>query len=111
MGWIQELYETYENSKELVGLVDETGNVLLPIGHSTQNAQVEVAINLDGEFQEAGKIEDKGRAVTIIPVTEDSGTRSSGIAPVSYTHLDVYKRQVRDYDDLRIPVLQTVTGA
>lgn len=81
MGWIQELYETYENSKELVGLVDETGNVLLPIGHSTQNAQVEVAINLDGEFQEAGKIEDKGRAVTIIPVTEDSGTRSSGIAP------------------------------
>lgn len=43
--------------------------------------QVEVAINLDGEFQEAGKIEDKGRAVTIIPVTEDSGTRSSGIAP------------------------------
>ena len=47
MGWIQELYETYENSKELVGLVDETGNVLLPIGHSTQNAQVEVAINLE----------------------------------------------------------------
>ncbi|WP_343248604.1 type I-C CRISPR-associated protein Cas8c/Csd1 [Diplocloster hominis] len=81
MGWIQELYETYENSRELVGLVDDTGNVLLPIGHSTQNAQVEVAIDLDGEFQEAGKIEDKSKAVTIIPVTENSGARSSGIAP------------------------------
>ena len=35
---------------------------------------------MDGNFKSARKVE-KAESVTIIPVTEDSGTRSSGIAP------------------------------
>lgn len=80
MGWMQILYETYEKSRTYVGREDLKGCILLPIAHSTQNAQIEIAINLKGEFQSARKVE-KAEAVTIIPVTEDSGSRSSGIAP------------------------------
>ena len=80
MGWMQALFDTYEKSAPLVGIEDETGCILLPIAHSTQNAQIEVAVNLDGEFKSACRVE-KAQAVTLIPVTEDSGSRSSGIAP------------------------------
>lgn len=80
MGWIQVLYETYEKSREYIGKKDPKGCILLPIAHSTQNAQIEIVIDLNGSFISARRVE-KAEAVTIIPVTEDSGTRSSGIAP------------------------------
>lgn len=80
MGWIQALYETYEKSRNLVGKADGAGHILLPIAHSTQNAQLEVVIDLKGNYKSARVVE-KADAVTIIPVTEDSGSRSSGIAP------------------------------
>jgi len=80
MGWINALYETYENCSEMIGRIDDDETVLLPISHSTQNAQIEMTIDINGNFVRAKKV-DKEDAVTIIPVTEDSGTRSSGIAP------------------------------
>lgn len=80
MGYWQDLYETYEYAKNWVGKPDKKDFILLPIAHSTQNAQIEVAVNLKGEFKSARKVE-KAQAVTVIPVTEDSGSRSSGIAP------------------------------
>ena len=92
LGYWQDLCETYEYAKKLVGKVqlrkkkgkdekeEEEAIILLPMAHSTQNAQIEVGINLRGEFIEA-RIVEKSKAVTVIPVTEDSGSRSSGIAP------------------------------
>ena len=80
MGLMQELYKTYEHSLDLVGRADSRGRTLLPIAHSTANAQIEIAIDLDGAIKGAKQVE-KVQAVTIIPVTEDSGSRSSGIAP------------------------------
>ena len=81
MSWIQKLYDTYENCKSEVGVVGTDDKTpLLPIAHSTQNAQIEVVLNDNGDFRRASIIE-KDKAVTIIPVTEDSATRSSGIAP------------------------------
>ena len=80
LSWIEELYKTYESCTSLVGEPDDSGYVLLPIAHSTQNAQIEVVISLKGDFLRASLL-DKEHANTIIPVTEDSGTRSSGIAP------------------------------
>lgn len=77
MSWMEELYNVYEqncgreNGKE----------VLLPVSHSTANAQIEVTLMENGDFLSARRIEDKGDSVTIIPVTEDSGARSSGVAP------------------------------
>lgn len=78
MAWIEKLYRTYEHSLQQVGIEDNKGVILLPIAHSTQNAQIEIAIDLKGEWKGA-RIVEKPRAVTIIPVTEDSGSRSSGI--------------------------------
>ena len=80
MGYWQILNQTYEKAREYVGKKDSTGMILLPIAHSTQNAQVEIALGLSGQWKGAKKVE-KADAVTIIPVTEDSGSRSSGIAP------------------------------
>lgn len=80
MSWIQVLNNTYDKAGKYIGVKDQKDCVLLPIAHSTQNAQIEIAIDLDGNFKSARKVE-KAESVTIIPVTEDSGTRSSGIAP------------------------------
>jgi len=82
LSWIHKLYDTYENCMNEVGVAgtDEKRITLLPIAHSTQNAQIEVVINGAGDFLRARVLE-KDESVTIIPVTEDSATRSSGIAP------------------------------
>jgi CRISPR-associated protein Csd1 len=80
MGYMQILNETFEKSRRYVGVKDQGGFILLPIAHSTQNAQIEIVLGLSGEWKSARKVE-KAEAVTIIPVTEDSGSRSSGIAP------------------------------
>lgn len=80
MGYMQVLHETYNKSRSYVGRTDHKDCILLPIAHSTQNAQLEVVIGMAGEWKSARKVE-KAEAVTIIPVTEDSGSRSSGIAP------------------------------
>ena len=92
LGYWQDLCETYEYAKHLAGKVELRNKkgkdgkeeieeiILLPVAHSTQNAQIEVAISLRGNFREA-RIVEKRNAVTVIPVTEDSGSRSSGIAP------------------------------
>ena len=81
MAWLKTLAETYDVYADLAG-VDKNGQaVLLPISHSTFNAQLEVTLDEEGKFQGARKL-DKGKdAVTIIPVTEDSAARSNGIAP------------------------------
>ena len=55
---------------------------MLPIAHSTANAQIEITINAMGQLLACAKVE-KGNEVTIIPVTEDSASRSSGVAPHS----------------------------
>ena len=81
MAWLKTLAETYDVYSHLAGVEKNDQAVLLPISHSTFNAQIEAAIDLDGNFQSAKKLEKGNGAVTIIPVTEDSAARSSGIAP------------------------------
>lgn len=81
MAWLKTLAETYDVYSDLVGVEKNGQAVLLPISHSTFNAQIEVTIDQDGNFQGARKLEKGNDVVTIIPVTEDSAARSSGIAP------------------------------
>ena len=86
MNWIQSLYETYENCKNMIGIVEnsEEGNEqvpLLPICHTTQKAHIEITLDAQGEFRRA-RVVDKDEARTIIPCTEKSaGGRTSGPAP------------------------------
>lgn len=80
MSWSKQLVDTYDYCNKYVG-VEKEGMMLLPIGHSTQNAQITVSLYEDGSYCSATLIENKEEAVTVIPVTEDSGSRSSGITP------------------------------
>ena len=107
MNWLNELYDLYEKNQDLAGemkSVDrktkkgivKTSLVLLPISHTTVTAQITVTIDTDGNFIHAEPVtkEDK---LTIIPVTEDSGGRTSGKAP--HPLCDNLKYLAGDYMD------------
>lgn len=84
MSWISMLCEVYDNCQSEIG--KKTANermegVLLPIAHSTAEAQLDIFIDNEGNFIRAQKIP-KEDATTLIPVTEDSASRSSGISPM-----------------------------
>lgn len=81
MAWLKTLAETYDVYSDLAGVVHNDQPVLLPISHSTFNAQIEVTIDENGNFLKSQKLDKGSDVVTIIPVTEDSAARSSGIAP------------------------------
>ena len=82
LAWMKVLADTYDTYENLVGVCRDDQPVLLPIAHSTANAQIEITINAMGQLLACAKVE-KGNEVTIIPVTEDSASRSSGVAPHS----------------------------
>ncbi len=95
MGWIQKLYETYENCRRAVGNeTDESKVPLLPICHTTQKAHIEVVIDGDGNFKRA-RVVPKDEARTIIPCTESSGGRTSG--PVAHPLCDKLQYIAQDY--------------
>ncbi|HOI13303.1 MAG TPA: type I-C CRISPR-associated protein Cas8c/Csd1 [Methanoculleus sp.] len=82
MTWISRLCETYDNCSANVLNAGKEKD-LLPIGHTTQYAQIEIVLDADGNFlsaralnKDAGKDEDGSEAVTIIPCTEDSANRT-----------------------------------
>lgn len=79
MAWLKTLAETYDLFDDLAG-VDKDEQILLPLAHSTFNAQIEVIIDEEGIFIDSKKVE-KADAVTIIPVTEDSAARANGNCP------------------------------
>lgn len=83
MTWILDLYQTYEDNIDQVGIpVVRNGKefALLPVGHAYRNAQIEVRVTPKGEFYDA-KVVDKKHAPTMIPVTDGSGSRTSGVVP------------------------------
>ena len=75
------LVHVFDLNENLAGVVKHGQPVLLPLSHSTFNAQIEVAIDGEGNFLNSKKLEKGLDVVTIIPVTEDSASRGSGIAP------------------------------
>ncbi len=87
VSWTDELYKIYEfNSDREFG---ENEPVMLPVAHSTANAQIEITIDLEGNFKGAKTVE-KSDAVTVIPATEDSATRSSGICAMPFADKLIY---------------------
>ena len=57
MAWLKTLAETYDVYGHLAGVDKNEQAVLLPVSHSTFNAQIEVALDLDGNFQNSQKLE------------------------------------------------------
>lgn len=80
MSWVEELARVYELC---CGTDSDEGNVMLPVGHTTNNAQLTVSLNSDGTIPISGFAVrvPKEDEVTVIPATESSMSRSSGIAP------------------------------
>lgn len=81
MAWLKTLADTYDVYSELAGVVKNDQPVLLPLSHSTFNAQIEVTLDEEGNFIGSKKLDKGPDVITIIPVTEDSAARSSGITP------------------------------
>lgn len=81
MSWIQKLYETYENCESMAGIAtNDSKATLLPICHTTQNAQIEIAIDSQGNFLRT-RVIPKKETVTLIPCTEESAGRANVEAP------------------------------
>ena len=66
------------------------GTVLLPVSHSTANAQIEVTLKQDGSFESARALSKEEGLNTIIPVTEDSGGRTSGVCAMPLADKLIY---------------------
>lgn len=84
LGWIETLSRTYDACSSLVGVELDGGLTLLPLSHSTANAQIELTVDMDGNpvRELTSVVEKNGRnEVTVIPVTEDSAARSNGNFP------------------------------
>lgn len=96
MGWIQKLYETYENCQSMIGAETENNKPpLLPVAHIFQQAQIEIIIDEEGNFIGANLVS-KNDTGTIIPCTEESGGRSGSI-PKSHPLCDKLQYIARDY--------------
>ena len=100
MSWLLNLYETYQSNLDRVGKIELKANeqsfMLLPISHTTQTAHIEVRVTEDGEFHSA-EVVDKGSASTVIPTTEESASRTSGV--VAYPLHDKLGYVAGDYAD------------
>lgn len=87
MSWLEKCYETYENCQQEIGIQkfqaegDKRSYVpLLPVAHTTQLVNIEVELDQNGDFQDA-RLLAKDEQTTIIPCTEESSARTSGIVP------------------------------
>ncbi len=80
MGWMTQLYKTYENLTTNKELLQKCPTPLLPLSHTIQTAHVEMIISGNGDLIRAYDIP-KSDALTITPCTEDSAARSNGIFP------------------------------
>jgi len=82
MGLLQKALETYECNKNLIGRIQENQAVLAPVGHMMVKADIIVTIDLEGNFQDAVKVDQEK---IVIPVTEGSAGRS-GQRPFERPH-------------------------
>ena len=92
MSWLQKLYETYE---QCVQTPQFASNPLLPIGHTTQNAHIEITVDGKGNFLRATVIA-KADQPTMVPCTENSGGRS-GKKPVNHPLCDKLQYVAGDF--------------
>lgn len=81
MSWMSTLVKTYDNLVANDNFIEENKFPAVPIiAHITAKAQIEIVIDEEGCFKEA-KVVDKSDCEILIPTTEDSASRASGIAP------------------------------
>lgn len=77
MSWMNRLFRTFNN---YAGQGSQGVVQLMPVAHMKANAQIEITLNQEGEIKGAALLS-KDQTATLIPVTEDSAGRTSGLAP------------------------------
>ena len=75
MGLFQKALETYNCFSAKAGVAEEGHAALLPVSHIMQNAQIEISIDISGNFAGAVLV-DKKEQKTIIPATIESASRT-----------------------------------
>ena len=89
MSWIEKLNETYNNcsreiGKEILNDKGELKSILMPICHTSQNAQIEIVIDGEGNYLRA-LVVPKSDNQTIFPATSSSASRTTNLAPMPLT--------------------------
>ena len=82
MGWMQKLYETYE---QCAGAPQFEKARLLPVNHTQQQAHIEIVLDQHGAFQRAAIV---NRETTVVPATEDSAGRTTNHHAASIVRQD-----------------------
>lgn len=80
MSWLAKLYETYGQANEHSGNLTFEERIM-PVSHTIQNAHIHVVLNGEGEFLRANPLNQKPLLQIILPATEQSAGRSSGLSP------------------------------
>ncbi len=80
MSWMKLACETYDQNTAMIANFAKPP-YLCPAAHIESSAQIEVSVDMKGNFTNVRGITDRREAETIIPVTEESASRSSGTAP------------------------------
>lgn len=93
MSWMGMLYTTYQNVMK--GDIDGLNPPLLPIAHTTQNADVEVSIDINGDYIKSYVVENDKQ--TVIPCSESSAGRA-GSNPVNHPLFDKLQYLAGDYN-------------
>ena len=79
MSWMQKLYRTYNEIEKNANLSNLEKEKLAPLWHSPQTAHIQITLDGDGKFLGAKVLTDK--PIIMLPVTESSEGRTSGLAP------------------------------
>lgn len=98
MSWMSLLYQTYENNKAMAGKSGQKVPLSV-VAHMVANTQIEITLDLKGNFLNAREVS-KEDAKTLIPVTESSQGRASGIAP--HALCDTLSYIAGDYKDYTV---------
>lgn len=83
MSWISNLNQIYENCRDQIGVGTPGKDMLLPIYHITLQANVEITVDINGNYLNGRSrvMTDKEDMVTIVPCTEKSAGRTVKIVP------------------------------
>lgn len=96
MNWLESLSQTYDNCLSFVGNEEEDNDsLLLPLSHTTQNAQIEVTLDQNSTMI-AAKVLPKKSQKTLIPCTEASGGRA-GAKPTTHPLCDKLQYLAGDF--------------
>lgn len=80
MGWLDHCISVFDGNPAFVGKMEPGLVPLVPISHTTQKVNIEVALTGRGDFVRA-RVLRPDEMTTIIPCTEKSSARTSGLAP------------------------------